>query len=133
MTAPAPTLNTTQAEVLAALRREQRPMSAYEVIDVLRAAGRSGAPPTAYRALARLIALGLVHRLESLNAYVACCAEHERAAPAFSICDDCGTVAEFADPDAFDGVARAARRSGFEPENAVIELHGRCADCRGAT
>jgi len=124
-------LNITQAETLDALRRTARPMTAYEVLDVLRAAGRSAAPPTAYRALARLIELGLVHRLESLNAYVACCAEHEAAAPAFSICDDCGTVSEFSDPEALGGVTAAARRGGFEPVKSVIELHGRCAECRG--
>lgn len=125
------TLNPTQAETLRALRGAGRPMSAYEVMDALREAGRSAAPPTAYRALARLIELGLVHRLESINAYVACCAEHGRDAPAFSICDDCGTVAEFSDPDALDRVVDAARRAGFEPVKPVIELHGRCADCRG--
>lgn len=126
-----PRLNSAQTETLSALRAAGRPMTAYEILDVLRDAGRKAAPPTAYRALARLIELGLVHRLESLNAYVACSSEHAAAAPAFSICDDCGTVAEFTAPDALDGVAAAARRGGFEPVRPVIELHGRCAGCRG--
>jgi Fur family zinc uptake transcriptional regulator len=125
-----PKLNVTQAETLRALRAAGRPLTAYEVLDALRAARRSAAPPTAYRALARLMELGLVHRLESINAYVPCCAEHGTGEPAFSICDDCGTVAEITDPEIADGIAAAARRGGFEPARSVIELHGRCAGCR---
>jgi Fur family zinc uptake transcriptional regulator len=125
-----PRLNLSQAATLRALRAAGRPLTAYEVLDTLRAERRSAAPPTAYRALARLMELGLVHRLESLNAYVACCAEHDSAGPAFSICDDCGTVDEITDPRIGDGIAAAARRGGFEPVKSVIELHGRCAGCR---
>ncbi|MCF3935501.1 transcriptional repressor [Acuticoccus sp. M5D2P5] len=124
-------LNITQTAALSALREAGRPLTAYEVLDVLRASRHSAAPPTAYRALGKLIELGLAHRLESVNAYVACCAEHEEAQPAFSICGDCGAVAELTDPTIGAGIAAIAAQGGFAPTKSVIELHGRCASCRG--
>ena len=126
-------LNITQREALRALQRARRPLSAYEVLAVLRARNLSGAAPTAYRALAKLIALGLAHRLESLNAYVACCAEHRGGEPAFSICNDCGTVCELADAALSEGVVAATSAGGFVPKKAVIEVHGRCASCEAAS
>ncbi|WP_108659117.1 Fur family transcriptional regulator [Acuticoccus kandeliae] len=125
------TLNTTQMTALDALRRAARPLTAYEVLDVLRTSHVSAAPPTAYRALSKLIELGLAHRLESMNAYVACCAEHGGHDPAFSICRDCGMVVELTDPGIEAGISAAARRGGFAPTKSVIEVHGRCADCQG--
>lgn len=114
------------------LRKATAPVGAYEVLDALRGARPTAAAPTAYRTLAKLIEKGLAHRLESLNAYVACCAEHEGAAPLFSICDDCGVAREMADPAVNVQLAETAQRDGFIAEKQVIELHGRCAACREA-
>jgi len=126
-------LNDTQRTALGALERASRPLSAYEVLDALRVARPSAAPPTAYRALERLIALGLAHRLESINAYIACCAKHDDAAPLFAICDDCGHVDEMADRAAVETLTARAGQSGFVPKKSVVELHGVCAGCqRGA-
>ena len=114
------------------LARADGPVGAYDVLAALRTVRPSAAAPTAYRTLTRLIEKGLVHRLESLNAYVACCAEHDGSAPLFSICDDCGTVGELAAPAVASQLAAAVGREGFEAEKQVIELHGRCAQCRTA-
>lgn len=126
------TLTDTQREALAALRAAGGPLTAYEVLEALRVGRRSAGPPTAYRALARLQELGLAHRLESLNAYVACCGEHGDGEPAFSICDDCGSVRELAAAQVAADIAALVEPGGFAPTKAVIELHGRCADCRGS-
>ncbi|WMS42487.1 transcriptional repressor [Acuticoccus sp. MNP-M23] len=126
-------LNDTQRTALDALIAATRPLSAYDVLDALRATRPTAAPPTAYRALERLIGLGLAHRLESINAYVACCAEHTDASPLFAICDDCGLVDEVSDHDAVASLSASAGRSGFAPKKSVVELHGVCAGCqRGA-
>ena len=91
--------------ILSALSEAHRPLSAYDLLDRLRPTGVA-APLTVYRALDKLIASGRVHRIESLNAFVACRkAEHHHAADhnelrravAFTICDRCGTVEEFVD------------------------------------
>lgn len=122
-----------EASALRALERAQAPLSAYDVMAALRAERPTAAAPTAYRALAKLIARGLVHRLESLNAYVACCADHGGTAPLFSICDDCGAVGEMADASVVLRLAAAAGREGFVAKTSVIELHGRCAGCSGGS
>lgn len=124
--------NLLERAALDRLRRAAGPIGAYEVLDALRDIRPTAAAPTAYRTLAKLIAKGLVHRLESLNAYVACCADHTGCAPLFSICDTCGGVDELADPAAAQSLIAAAERHGFAPEKQVVELHGRCAQCRAA-
>ena len=118
-----------QAEVLAVLRRRRGPLSAYDVLGELRDAYPKIAPPTIYRALSALMERGRVHRLESLNAYVACQCDGHRHAAVLSICDDCGTVEESVAPDLLKELSRIAGKSGFAPRRHVIEVHGVCGTC----
>ncbi len=118
-----------QADVLAVLCRRGRPLSAYEVLAALRETYPKIAPPTVYRALAALVDTGRVHRLESMNAFVACqCDRHPQAA-ILSICRDCGTVEESVAPELLAELSGVAGRSGFRPARHVIEIHGTCASC----
>jgi len=119
-------------QVLEVLQAGGRPLSAYELLDRLREAGIK-APPTVYRALNQLIDAGQVHRLESVNAYVACRHRHHHGIAAFAICDDCGTVTEFEDADIVAGVQGWAARMGFAVTRSAVELHGCCADCAAWT
>jgi len=117
---------TTHADhVLTALKAAGRPLSAYEVLEACSDHGIT-APPQVYRALKKLTDRGLVHRVDSLKAYVAC--DHPGHGPvtAFQVCDDCGAVSEAANavPDL------PASSSAFEVTAATLELHGRCAACR---
>jgi len=118
-----------QAEILAVLRRQDRPQSAYDVLAALRPAHPKIAPPTVYRALAALTADGRAHRLESLNAFVACHHQGHAKASIMSICDDCGGVEENVAPDLLDQLSSIAGRSGFQSTRHVVELHGVCASC----
>ena len=120
-----------QAEVLAVLRRRRGPMSAYDVMGELREANPKIAPPTIYRALAALTERGRVHRLESLNAYIACQCDRHQHATILSICDDCGTVEESVAPDLLKELSNIIGKSGFAPMRHVIEVHGLCASCGG--
>ena len=121
----------TQAEVLAVLQRRRGPLSAYDVLGELREANPKIAPPTIYRALAALTERGRVHRLESLNAFIACqCTRHQHAT-ILSICDDCGAVEENVAPDLVDRLSSIIAMSGFAPMRHVIEVHGLCASCGG--
>lgn len=123
-------LNTKEAIVLAALRVAPRPRTAYELINELRDEGIT-APPTVYRALNRLITLGHAHRLESLNAYIACRSGHcaSRSNVAFAICDDCGLVEEIEEPVAIAGIEAWAEGSRFAVGSITFELHGTCRSC----
>jgi Fur family zinc uptake transcriptional regulator len=119
----------TQADVLAVLRRRGGPLSAYEVLGELRESHPKIAPPTIYRALAALTERGRVHRLESMNAFIACQCDRHMQASILSICDDCGTVEESVAPDLLEELSSVAGRSGFPPARHVIEIHGLCASC----
>lgn len=123
-------LTTNQQRVFTTLVEAQRPLSAYAVLDKVRGAGFS-APTQVYRALERLLEEGMVHRLESLNAYVSCtCTEgHSHGPMAFAICDDCGGVDEIVDNSLQRYLGRWAKSHAFALRSAAIELHGQCAAC----
>lgn len=123
-------LTRNQALVLEKLEHAAGPLSAYGLLDLLRDDGFR-APLQVYRALDRLMKAGLVHRLESLNAFVACCGDHAEAhgLTAFAICEECGQVAEFADPVVGKRLESWVAESGFRPKSAVIEFRGLCAAC----
>ena len=119
--------------IVEALRDVGRPVSAYELIEELRSKA-SLAPQTVYRSLDRLIADGQAHRLESLNAFVACRhASHEGETAVFAICNDCGTVSEFDEPAAVDRLAAWARKAKFGVDRMTLELRGRCRECIART
>lgn len=116
-----------QAQVLTVLRRQSAPVSAYDVLGESRATNAKIAPPAVYGALTALIEQGRVHRLECLNAFVACQRDPDRYASVLSICDDCGTVEESVAPDLLKELSSIVSRSGFAPLSHVIEVHGVCA------
>lgn len=124
---PAPEQDKMIAE---ALRDVGRPVSAYELIEELRDKA-SLAPQTVYRSLDRLIADGQAHRLESINAFVACRHPSHDSTAVFAICNDCGTVTEFDEPAAVDRLAAWARKSKFAVEQMTLELRGLCRACIG--
>lgn len=118
-----------QADVLAVLRQRREPVSAYDVLADLRLAHPRIAPTRIYRALSALTERGKVHRLESLNAFVACqCGGHQQAS-VLSICGSCSLVEESIKPDALEELGQVVRVTGFEPQRHVIEAHGLCSDC----
>lgn len=123
-------LTVLRRRVLELIWRSHRAVKAYELLDRLVDDARAARPPTVYRALEFLMAHGLVHRVDSLNAFVGCAdAAHRHDAQLF-ICHACGTVQEIAEPIIANAVSRGARRLGFEVQRQTIEMHGRCGACR---
>ncbi len=106
-----------------------KPLSAYELLDRMRGVVRNPAPPTVYRALDFLLEQGLVHKLESLHAYVGCTHPDQPHARQFLICDDCGDVAEFEDPSVAKSLEAAGKAIGFRTHRPVVEVLGTCAQC----
>jgi Fur family transcriptional regulator, zinc uptake regulator len=116
--------------VLEALAESHQPLGAYEVMDRLAGHGPRPAPITIYRALEFLVDNGLVHRIESRNAFLACINNHESGAPVvFLICERCGAVGEAPSAEVTKTLAAAAKRAGFTPKAPVIEIIGICSHC----
>jgi len=121
-------LNETQRRVHRILAAAASPLSAYEVLDKMRGKG-AVTPPTVYRCLDKLIQKGLAHRLESLNAYVACKHPHHHEMAAFAICESCGAVTEFSDPQISDRLLHWSGAHAFCPKKMTVEVRGLCEAC----
>lgn len=123
-------LTPVRRRVLELLLESHRAMGAYDVLARLDAEGMGSQPPVAYRALGFLVEQGLAHRIERLNAFVAC--THPGAAhdPAFLICRACRKVAEADSPD--PALAPEAEAAGFRIERTVVEAEGLCPACQEA-
>jgi Fur family transcriptional regulator, zinc uptake regulator len=126
----APALTKNQQLVFDALSQTAQPMSAYSILDKLREAGLR-APLQVYRALDKLVENGFVHRLESLNAFVACAHKHchDNCASAFAICEKCGSVTEFSDDAVMERLRGWSGMAKFAPSKMVVEVRGVCAAC----
>jgi Fur family zinc uptake transcriptional regulator len=116
-------------KVLEVLASSHKPLGAYDVM--ARVGGPRPAPITIYRALEFLIAHGLVHRIASRNAFLACVNNHSNGAlVAFMICENCGAVGEAPGGGVGQSLTAAARSAGFTPKMSVVEITGVCAHCR---
>ncbi|WP_039018345.1 Fur family transcriptional regulator [Halocynthiibacter namhaensis] len=116
-------------KVLEILLQEHRALGAYVILDRLREDGFGSQPPVAYRALDFLVVNGLAHKIERLNAFIACTHPSESHAPAFMICRLCDAVAETQSSPAGGALGEAARATGFQIERTVVEAEGVCPTC----
>lgn len=125
-------LTPARAFALEALLESHRAMTAYELLDRLRAAGLGSQPPVAYRALDFLVENGFAHRIERLGAYVACAGAEGPHPAAFLICRACRSVAETTLPEGAPELDRLAEAAGFAADRVTLEAEGLCAACRAA-
>jgi Fur family zinc uptake transcriptional regulator len=109
-----------------------RPLGAYDVLEILAAERGRVAPPTVYRSLDFLQEQGLVHKVLSVNGFVACCESARPHAAELFICRHCGTAVEVARKAADPRLEEAAAELDFAIDSVVLEVRGRCADCRAA-
>jgi Fur family transcriptional regulator, zinc uptake regulator len=117
-------------KVLELVWQSHEPVKAYGILDKLKQGHSSSAPPTVYRALDFLQEQGLVHKIESLNAYVGCGDPNEHHRSQFFICRDCGSAAELDDADISGLIQRKAKGFGFKIDDAMVEIKGHCQECR---
>jgi Fur family transcriptional regulator, zinc uptake regulator len=119
-------------QIFRQIATSHKPVGAYDLIESLAKDGRRLAPVSVYRILDVLQDAGLVHRLESRNAFFACMAEHASALQTITvICDDCERVTEMDAGNAYRAVGEAAKAARFYPRTTIIEVSGVCAECRG--
>ncbi|WGS51860.1 transcriptional repressor [Paraburkholderia sp. D15] len=119
-------------QVYAAIVESERPVGAYELLDALEPQRGRVPPTTVYRALDFLLAHGFVHRIESKNAYVACCEIGVPHRSQFLMCDGCGATVEIPGDELAGPLSHSAPAQGFEVHRQVIELSGLCALCARA-
>lgn len=123
-------LTKVRRRVLEVLLERHRALGAYEILDLLRDEGLGSQPPVAYRALDFLVTNGFAHRIERLNAFVACLHPDEAHNPAFLICRKCSGVAEAHSSAERGALGRTARDAGFKIEQTVLEVEGICPNCQ---
>jgi Fur family transcriptional regulator, zinc uptake regulator len=127
-----PQLTKNQTLVFDVLTKAEAPLSAYTILDKLRDNGFR-APLQVYRALEKLLEYGVVHRLDSINSFVACAHPdedcHNHGLVAFAICEGCGQVIEFHDHEVDHRLMDWLELQKFKLEKATIEIRGHCATC----
>jgi len=116
--------------VLELVWRSHQPAGAYDVLKELTKERSSAVPPTVYRALDFLIEADLVHRLDSINAFVGCPVPGSSHTGQFLICRECRSVAELDDADINLLVEQKALDLGFSAIHQMLEIQGLCQDCR---
>ena len=125
----APKLSRNQSEILSCLRDSGEPMSAYAILDRVRKSGISH-PPTVYRALNDLMKKGMVHRLESRSAFIACGHGACDGKFAFAICRACDKVVEIPLADEDQSHLLGLAPEEITPEQVTLEIAGLCEICR---
>ena len=125
-------LTKTRRRVLELIWAHRRPVGAYQLLDDLSRERGRVAPPTVYRAIDFLLEHGLIHRIESLNAFVGCAHPRDAHAGFFLICRTCGATAELEDPRLDRALDDAARDVAFRVEERTIEMRGLCPACTPA-
>lgn len=119
--------------VLELIWQSHRPSGAYDLLERLAADGHRPSPPTVYRALDFLLAHGLVHRVNSRNAFVGCTHPGEEHMAQIFLCDRCGVAVEQADGPLNRRIRRAADDLHFTIREQAVEIVGLCPNCAGQT
>ena len=121
-----------RAQVLGLVAAAGKPIKAYDLLDLMKSASGSTAPPTVYRALDFLLEQGFIHRLASVNAFVSCHHPQVQHSVPFLICDNCQNAIELEDERIAGLLDQQAKALGFTPRAQTLEVHGLCANCRAA-
>jgi Fur family transcriptional regulator, zinc uptake regulator len=110
-----------------------KPVSAYDLIESVAKEGKRLAPVSIYRILDVLQEAGIVHRLESRNAFFACMSGHDSAMHTVTfICDLCERVTEIEAPGAYRAIDEVSQANRFLPRSTIVEVCGTCAECHGS-
>lgn len=125
-------LTALREKVLILVLQSHRPLGAYDLLDSLNQEGRKAAPPTIYRTLDFLQQAGLVHRIASLNAFIACIHPGKAHSGCFLICKHCRNVLELETRQVNQAIQEVSVAQGFTVAEATIEVAGFCPTCKDA-
>ncbi len=124
-------LTPTRRRVLSVIWQSHRPLGAYAITEAINQTEHRVLPPTVYRVIDFLLELGLIHRIDSLNAYIGCAFPDAPHSDTFLICRQCGSVAECCDDIIEQAISEATQRARFLPESRSLEILGLCPGCQG--
>jgi Fur family zinc uptake transcriptional regulator len=122
-------LTPTRKHVLEMVWAGHKPVKAYEIIDNFAGRNRPTKPPTVYRALDFLVEHGLVHRIESQNAFIGCPSPVENHTASFFICTRCQVAEELDSRNIDKTISSLAKEKGFIVEQKTVEVYGLCPAC----
>jgi Fur family transcriptional regulator, zinc uptake regulator len=116
--------------VLELVWHRHAPIGAYDILGALKKREAAIAPPTVYRALEFLLDAGLIHRIDTLNAFIGCESPEEKHAGQFLVCRSCKRVTELDDPDISKVLVKKVKDAGFTADDQSVEIKGLCAECQ---
>lgn len=107
-----------------------RAVKAYDLLDQMKPLQQSAKPATVYRALDFLLEQGLIHRIESLNAYIGCSCSDQQHEQLLLICVECHQVEERPGKMVMAAVSRELEQAQFTVHKKAIEVQGICKHCK---
>ncbi len=116
-------------QVLELIWESHKAVKAYELLDRIKPLLQAAKPATIYRALDFLIEQGLIHRVESLNAFVGCSCSGHQHEQLLLICKHCHEVEERSAEEVMTALAQEIKQADFIVHSKAIEVHGICAKC----
>ncbi len=116
-------------QVLELIWESHKAVKAYELLDKIKPLMDAAKPATIYRALDFLIEQGLIHRVESLNAFVGCNSSAHQHEQLLLICNNCQEVEERSAPEVMLALSQEIKQADFIVHSKAIEIHGVCAKC----
>lgn len=116
--------------VLKVIWQSHKPSKAYDILDELAKSGFSSKPPTVYRALDFLMDLGLIHKINSLNAFIGCSHPHQKHSCHFIICKSCENISECCNDEIAQAIYNITNYYQFKPTKASMEIEGICFTCQ---
>ena len=126
-------LTTIRAQVLELIWASHRAVKAYDLLDNIKPLQPAAKPATIYRALDFLLEQGLIHRIESLNAFIGCGNSGQQHDQLMLICEHCHEVEERTSANVMEALAAEIVKAGFQAHSKAIEIQGVCAKCAGIT
>ncbi len=124
-------LTSLREQVLELVWQSHKPLGAYTLMEMLaQASTRRVAPPTVYRALDFLLEEGLIHRINSLNAFIGCPSPTQKHQSHFLICQACNVAVELDNAKLNQSILGAATNAGFSLASHSVEISGLCPSCR---
>jgi Fur family transcriptional regulator, zinc uptake regulator len=125
-------LTAIRRRVLELVWNRHAPIGAYDILGALKKGEGAIAPPTVYRALEFLLDAGLIHRIDSLNAFIGCETPEEQHTGQFLVCRSCNRVTELDDPAISKLLEKKAREAGFTAITQSVEIKDVCVDCQAS-
>lgn len=109
--------------------KSRKPLKAYDILEDIKESDYSAKPPTVYRTLDFLKGLGLIHKIESDNSYIACNHPNEHSQCFFMTCEKCGDTKEICADSIKSQIEEKTKNSHFKISNINLEVKGQCAKC----